>query len=53
MKKQYEKPELQIESFDVDDVITVSSGLMQTITDGMQTLIENASDFFHNLGNNP
>ena len=50
MKKQYEKPELQTEAFNVEDVITASGGLMQTITDGMQTLIDNASDFFHSLG---
>ena len=53
MKKQYEKPELTTEAFDVEDVITVSGGLMQTITDSFQTLIDNASGLFHSLGNNP
>lgn len=53
MKKQYEKPELNVEAFDVEDVITASGGLMQTITDGMQTLIGNIGGFFHSLDNNP
>ena len=53
MKKQYEKPELQTETFDVEDVITASGGLMQTLTDGFQTLIDNASGFFHSLSDNP
>ena len=52
MKKQYEKPELQTEAFDVEDVITASGGLGRTITDAMQTLIENAVGLFHSLDNN-
>ena len=32
MKKTYEKPELQVEQFDVEDIITVSGGdLLQTV----------------------
>jgi hypothetical protein len=53
MKKQYEQPELKIEAFDVEDVITASGGLMQTFTDAMQTLWEGASNLFHSLDNNP
>ena len=53
MKKQYEKPELQTESFDVEDVITASGGLGRTLADSFQTLIDNASGLFHSLGNNP
>lgn len=53
MKKQYEKPELQTEAFDVEDVITASGGLGQTFTDAFQTLINNASGFFHSLDSNP
>ena len=53
MKKQYEPPELKTESFDVEDVITASGGLLQTITDGMQTLIDNAAGFFNGLSGNP
>jgi hypothetical protein len=53
MKKTYEKPELKTERFDVEDVITASGGLMQTLTDSFQTLIHNASEFFHSLDDNP
>ena len=53
MKKQYEKPELQTEAFNVEDGITASGSLMQTFTDSFQTLIHNASEFFHSLDNNP
>ena len=53
MKKTYEKPELQTEAFDVEDVITASGGLMQTFTDSFQTLMSNVSDFFHSLDDNP
>ena len=53
MKKQYEKPELRAEAFDVEDVITASGGLMQTFTDSFQTLMSNVSDFFHSLDDNP
>ncbi len=53
MKKTYEKPELKTERFDVEDVITASGGLGQTFTDAFQTLINNASGFFHSLDNNP
>ena len=53
MKTQYEKPELQTEAFDVEDVITASGGLMQTFTDSFQTLMGNVSDFFQSLNNNP
>ena len=53
MKKTYEKPELNTEAFDVEDVITASGGLMQTFTDSFQTLIHNAGEFFHSLDNNP
>ncbi len=53
MKKQYEKPELQTEAFDVEDVITASGVLLQTFTDFFQTLMGNVSDFFQSLNNNP
>ena len=53
MKKQYEKPELKTEMFDVEDVITTSGGLGRTFTDAMQTLIGNAAGLFHSLDNNP
>lgn len=53
MKKQYEKPELKTEAFDVEDVITASGGLAQTLTDAFQTLMNNASELFHSLDNNP
>ena len=53
MKKIYEKPELKTEQFDAEDGITVSGGLGQTFTDAFQTLINNASGFFHSLDSNP
>ena len=52
MKKQYEKPELNVEAFDVEDVITVSGGLGRTFTDSFQTLWDNAVGLFHSLDNN-
>lgn len=52
MKKTYEKPELNTEAFDVEDVITVSGGLMQTFTDAFQTLMGNVNGFFHSLDDN-
>ena len=53
MKKTYESPELNVEPFDVEDVVTASGGLMQTLTDSFQTLVSNVSDFFHSLDDNP
>ena len=53
MKKQYEKPELLTEAFDVEDVITASGGLGRTFTDSMQTLIDNIGGLIHSLDNNP
>ena len=38
MKKKYEKPELQTETFDVEDVIT-ASGNVPTVGSGMEVLI--------------
>ncbi|MBR5619902.1 MAG: hypothetical protein IKW76_09210 [Clostridia bacterium] len=40
MKKTYEKPEMQTEMFDVEDVITVSgTGTVPTVGDGMEVLL--------------
>ncbi len=44
MRKQYEKPELKTESFEIEDVIT-ASGLGQTSTDGMQTILDPGDHF--------
>lgn len=48
MKKTYEKPELYVEQYDVEDVIT-ASGLGQTSTDGMQTLLDDVGGYFGNI----
>ena len=51
MKKQYEKPDLQIESFDVEDVITASGrGLAQAIQSGLEHLIEQGQNMFNQGG---
>ena len=44
MKKPYEKPELQTETFDVEDVITASG--VQTVGNGMEVLIDNLQGLF-------
>lgn len=51
MKKKYEKPELQTETFDVEDVITASgAGTVPTVGNGMEVLIGNLQNMF---GGNP
>ena len=37
MKKTYERPKLQVEQFDVEDVIT-ASGLLDTVAGGTQNM---------------
>ena len=44
MKKTYEKPELNVEQFDVEDVITASSG-----TNPIQNALETVGDFMENM----
>ena len=50
MKKTYKKPELNVEQFDVEDIITASSPdnskFLQTVGD----LMENMLDMFNSLG---
>ena len=49
MRKTYEKPELNIEQFDVEDVITVSEGgnkFLQTVGGVMEQMV----DMFNSLG---
>ena len=50
MKKTYEKPELNIEQFDVEDVITASSPNNPNFLQTVGTLMENMVDMFNNLG---
>ena len=49
MKKQYERPELQIEPFDVEDVIT-ASGFLTNVANSLYELGHNAAEFFSSLG---
>ncbi len=43
MKKKYETPTLQTETFDMEDVITASGtgGQIQTVGNGMEVLLGN------------
>ena len=51
MKKTYEKPELHVEQFDVEDVITASGGfLLQTVADQFENLIGNLGEMLGSLG---
>ncbi len=50
MKKTYEKPELNIEQFDVEDVISASGGFLQTVADQFENLIDNLGEMLGNLG---
>ena len=50
MKKTYEKPELSVEQFDVEDVITASGGFLQTVADQFENLIGNLGDMIGSLG---
>ena len=50
MKKTYEKPELHVEPFYVEDVITASGGLLQTVGDQFEQLIGNIAGFINSLG---
>ena len=50
MKKTYEKPELNIEQFDVEDVITASSPNNPNFLQTVGNLMENMVDMFNNLG---
>ena len=52
MKKTYEKPELNTEAFDVEDVITASGGIVQTIADAFWTMLDNAGEFFRSMDSN-
>ena len=50
MKKTYEKPELHVEHFDVEDVITASSPDNPNFLQTVGNLMENMVDMFNNLG---
>ena len=52
MKKTYEKPELNVEQFDVEDVITASSpnNPIQNVLDQVGDFMENMIDMFNNMG---
>lgn len=50
MKKAYEKPELHVEPFDVEDVITASGGFLQTVGGQFEQLIADFVDMINNLG---
>ena len=52
MKKTYNKPELRVEAFDVEDVITASSpdSPVQNIIDTVGGLMEQMVDMFNSLG---
>ena len=50
MKKTYEKPELHVEQFDVEDVITASGNPVQNMLNTVGDLMENMIDMFNNLG---
>ena len=52
MKKTYEKPALNVEQFDVEDVITASApgNPVQKVLDQVGDLMENVIDMFNNLG---
>ena len=50
MKKTYERPELHVEQFDVEDVITASGGFLQTVGEQFEELIGNIGEMLGNLG---
>ena len=51
MKKTYEKPELNVAAFDVEDVITVSgANPVQHLIDTVGGLMEQAVDMVNSLG---
>ena len=52
MKKTYEKPVLNVEQFDVEDVITASApgNPVQKVLHQVGDLMENVIDMFNNLG---
>ena len=50
MKKTYEKPVLTTEQFDVEDVITASGNLLQTVGGQFEQLIGNLTDMINSLG---
>ena len=51
MKKTYEKPELNAEAFDVEDVIAASSANpVQNVLDQVGDFMENMLDMFNSLG---
>ena len=47
-----EQPELNTEAFDVEDVITASGGIVQTIADAFWTMLDNAGEFFRSMDSN-
>jgi hypothetical protein len=49
MKKQYERPALLTETFDVEDVIT-ASGFLQNAANTIYDVIHDAIDFFTSTG---
>ena len=53
MKKTYEKPELNVAVFDVEDVITASAPAspIQNALDTVGDLMENIVDMFNSMGN--
>ncbi len=51
MKKTYESPELRVEPFDVENVITASSANpIQNVLDTVGDFMENMIDMFGSLG---
>ncbi len=50
MKKTYEKPELNVEAFDTEDVITASGGFLETVGKQFEELIGNIGEMLGNLG---
>ena len=50
MKKTYETPALNVEQFDVEDVITASGSLLDSVSDQFEDLIGNLSDMLNGLG---
>ena len=50
MKKTYKKPELNVEQFDVEDVITASGGFLQTVGEQFENLIGDIADMLGSLG---
>ena len=50
MKKTYEKPELHVEQFDAEDVITASSPDFPKFLQTVGNLMENMVDMFNSMG---